>query len=768
MTNNTDDKKPAAGSGGNTFKSPTTEHGGDECIAQPPPINRGTVAPIPENSTPVSIPDNANSIAASSQHTDAALAGNNNDDDGSIGSIGSIDSDERTIVRPGVMFIPGPNYTGTSDQEGIINNNNVVDDEETPADPESEIQCHVPSAYLVEEDDMEIALAEEIKPFFQRKEGQVTIVIVGGLLASLVILLGVLLPRQGDATDLNAEEQISEVPSMAPSFDPRPTLDIVRDRGVVNCGIEDARQEGDVNLGQFCIDICRGLAAVIFGDPTKINQVIVGADDRYEKLIGREVDVLLAGDTFTLEKMIREPTTGEPLGFGYPYYSAAVVYLGLETYVKCANDQKRYDECKDLSICAVDTPEIRSLITSFFPASLITFGPFPLMEMSLKNETCNVLVSDTYRIYGSKAGLQGDLTNGTYIMSDYYISRNLLSSVVRVDDGEWYDLVEGSRMAAFRATQIGIGKESQCPANSANSEVSFYNSPQCVGNFVEVFQESLSQIVLSLGPSAKLPVIDAPNFGSLVCDTCEDVLKYGKLKTISERGLLNCAVYLDPVNNLTRSSLATLVNIKFCEVLGVAIFQGKSDAVNITYIDELDVSAFPQEFDVVAGAAWEDRVGFNTSNLGTMDVGLPYFVHDKHRYNGTVYDGVGWSISYAHDKGDGDFGFLATAVITATIYAQRQGITRATYFDMPMIHLLGDSLTFMLRDVIMYAGNYDDIINEAINFSDGATEVGWNKVVQNYDVAAKIPVYYCDYTGNCPPCQWFDEAGGYCISVGPY
>ena len=175
--------------------------------------------------------------------------------------------------------------------------------------------------------------------------------------------------------------------------------------------------------------------------------------------------------------------------------------------------------------------------------------------------------------------------------------------------------------------------------------------------------------MLSLGPSAKLPVIDAPNFGSLECDTCEDVLKYGMLKTINEWRLLNCAVYLDPVHNLTRSSLATLVNVKFCEMLAVAIFHGKSDAVNITYIDEMDFLAFPQEFDVVAGVSWEDRVGFNTSNLGTMDSGLPYFVHDKHRYNGTVYDGVGWSISYAHDKTEYNLVFLATNVITATIYA---------------------------------------------------------------------------------------------------
>mmetsp|Transcript_33585 Transcript_33585/g.81202 ORF Transcript_33585/g.81202 Transcript_33585/m.81202 type:complete len:838 (+) Transcript_33585:85-2598(+) len=650
--------------------------------------------------------------------------------------------------------------------------------EDPTAGEDDNIPHHVPSAYLVTEEDdksVEIVQAEQVLPFFQRKEGQLTIVIVGGLLSALTLLLGGLLTRDNSASgsDVAQQELSSDVPSVAPSFDPRPTLAIVRDRGVVNCGVEDTSQdqEGGVNLGRFNIDSCRAISASVFGNPDKINLVIVGTYDRYERLVGREVDVLLAGDSYTVETAIREPTTGEPLGFGFPYYDAAVVYLGSETFVKCANDQKRYDECEQLSICAVDTPEIRSLITSFFPVTFISFGPFAEAEMSLKNETCNVLVADTYRIYGSNSGLQDDITEGKYVISDYHISRNLFSSVVRFDDGEWYDVVEASRMAAIRATQLGIRRnELQCPVNSTDDEIelSFVNAPLCVGNALEVFQEHLGQTVLSFnGPlGAYLSVIDAPNFGSLECENCEDVLNSGRLRTISERGYLNCAVYLDPLHNLTRSSLATLVNVKYCEIMAVAIFQGNADAVNITYIDEIDVSAaFPREFDYIAGASWEERVGFDTSNLGTMSSNLPYFFHDKLQYNGKVYDGLGLAISYTHDDADHSLSFLATVVSTATIYAQRKQISRATYFDMPLIHLLGDSLAFMLRDIVMYAGNYDDVINEALVLSDGSTEVGWNTVIQNVNMAPTTPVFYCDYTGNCPPCQWF---GNVCVSLGPY
>ena len=96
----------------------------------------------------------------------------------------------------------------------------------------------------------------------------------------------------------------------------------------------------------------------------------------------------------------------------------------------------------------MDTPEIKSVVLATFPASFARFGLFPEMESSLKNGTCNVLVSDTYRIYGSKAGLQDDVASGKYIMSDTSISRNLLSSVVRLDDHQWFDIVEGSKGAS--------------------------------------------------------------------------------------------------------------------------------------------------------------------------------------------------------------------------------------------------------------------------------------------------------------------------------
>ena len=270
-----------------------------------------------DNSNLTSI-DNTNTNTT--QLTDEQIAANQNNE--SLHTLFATAESYRTL--PGAFRVEGPGSGGNSNATTSNNSptRGTIEEEEKQGsdigvqEPEIEAAdeevCHVPSAYLVEEGEdedgtMEVAQAEKVKPYVQRKEGQLTIAIVGGLLACLAILLGIFLSR-GEKNDDEISElvELTDRPTPSPTFDPRPTLAIVRDRGVVNCGIEDVNREGGVNLGEYNIDQCRALAATIFKDPTKMNLVTVGADDRYERLLNREVDVLYAGDTFTLEKSIRE------------------------------------------------------------------------------------------------------------------------------------------------------------------------------------------------------------------------------------------------------------------------------------------------------------------------------------------------------------------------------------------------------------------------------------------------------------------------------
>ena len=213
-----------------------------------------------DNSNLTSI-DNTNTNTT--QLTDEQIAANQNNE--SLHTLFATAESFRTL--PGAFRVEGPGSAGNS---GATTSNNsptrgaIEEEEEQSSDigiQEPEIEaadeevCHVPSAYLVEEGDdeegtMEVAQAEKVKPYVQRKEGQLTIAIVGGLLACLAILLGIFLSR-GDKNDETSElVELTDRPTPSPTFDPRPTLAIVRDRGVVNCGIEDVNREGGVNLGE--------------------------------------------------------------------------------------------------------------------------------------------------------------------------------------------------------------------------------------------------------------------------------------------------------------------------------------------------------------------------------------------------------------------------------------------------------------------------------------------------------------------------------------
>jgi len=382
----------------------------------------------------------------------------------------------------------------------------------------------------------------------------------------------------------------------------------------------------------------------------------------------------------------------------------------------------------------MDTPEIRSVITSFFPESFVTFGKFPTVAASLLNGTCNVLMSDDYHIYGCSSLLE-NLSNETYTLSGFYYYRNLLTSVVRVDDNQWFDLVEGSKSAVVRATQIGLSQNpSSCSVSTKiYDDVSFFNAPSCVGNLAEVQERSFGPDIYGYS-NAYTPMIDAPNFGSLKCDEgCENALESGTLKRIKERGQLNCAVFLSSIPNLTTSSLPILISEKYCRAVAVATFQGDATAVNISYIQELDYSNLPEDIDVIAGVIWEDVVGWNPKGAGQILVSLPYWWYEMYSYNGNLYYGVGKGLSLATDGTDWTFLNFIDIVTAAFVYASREGITNKNFFEMPLNHLFGDALTFMLRDVISYAGNYDDIVNEAMARSDGVAGRGWNTVIQNYN-----------------------------------
>ncbi|WP_017301085.1 transporter substrate-binding domain-containing protein [Nodosilinea nodulosa] len=117
-------------------------------------------------------------------------------------------------------------------------------------------------------------------------------------------------------------------------------LDTIRDRGHLVVGVrEDWRplsfRDRDGNLVGLEIDIARGLAAAIFGDPSAVEFTVVANTDRLPAVLEDRVDVAIAGVTLTAGRQ-------RLVSFSPPYYlDGAAVLVHDPRYRRLEDLQQR-------------------------------------------------------------------------------------------------------------------------------------------------------------------------------------------------------------------------------------------------------------------------------------------------------------------------------------------------------------------------------------------------------------------------------------------
>jgi len=85
------------------------------------------------------------------------------------------------------------------------------------------------------------------------------------------------------------------------------TLKTVKDRGMVSCGVSEGLAGFSIpddkgNWTGLDVDVCRALAAAIFGDPTKVKFLPLNAKNRFTALQSGEIDLLSRNSTWTLSR----------------------------------------------------------------------------------------------------------------------------------------------------------------------------------------------------------------------------------------------------------------------------------------------------------------------------------------------------------------------------------------------------------------------------------------------------------------------------------
>lgn len=233
------------------------------------------------------------------------------------------------------------------------------------------------------------------------------------------------------------------------------TLDDVKARGVLNCGTNvgltgfGAPDANGAYQG-FDVDICKAVAAAIFGDQTKVKYVPTTGETRFTALASGEVDVLVRNSTWTF-------TRDTDLKFDFV---AVNYYDGQGFMVKKDLGVSSAKELDGATVCIQTGTTTELNLADYFKANNIKYTPVTVADDTegLRNfvaGSCDAYTTDASGLAASRATLPNP---DDYIILPEIISKEPLGPVVRHGDNQWGDIVRWTYYALVEAEEKGITK----------------------------------------------------------------------------------------------------------------------------------------------------------------------------------------------------------------------------------------------------------------------------------------------------------------------
>ncbi len=289
-----------------------------------------------------------------------------------------------------------------------------------------------------------------------------------------------------------------------------PTLDAVKAKGFVQCGVTTGLPgfSGADDKGVWSgidVDMCRGVAAAVFGDASKVKYTPLTAKERFTALQSGEIDMLARNTTWTLT---RDTSLG--LNFtGVNYYDGQGFLVAKDLGVKSASEMDGASFC----IQAGTTTELN--LADYFRANNMSYTPitFDTSDQTAKAfeaGRCDALTSDQSQLYALRITLKDP---SMAMVLPEVISKEPLGPVVRQGDDEWFNIVKWTLFAMLNAEELGVTsanadsmKKSEDPNIRRLLGVSgvkgewmglpddwSFNVIKHVGNYSEVFERNVGK-----------------------------------------------------------------------------------------------------------------------------------------------------------------------------------------------------------------------------------------------------------------------------------
>jgi len=234
-----------------------------------------------------------------------------------------------------------------------------------------------------------------------------------------------------------------------------PRLDAVKARGQLVCGVNTglagfALADSTGRWTGIDVDLCRAIAASMFGDPEKVRYVPLNTQQRFTALQTGEVDILSRNTTWTLTR-----DTQQGLNFaGTLYYDGQGFMVAKKLGVKSAR------ELDGAAVCVQPGTTTELNLADYFRANNMKFKPVVIENLQEVNAAffagrCDVLTTDAS---GLAAILSKDAPNkgADHVILPELISKEPLGPAVAQGDEQWIDIVRWTIFALLEADEYSI------------------------------------------------------------------------------------------------------------------------------------------------------------------------------------------------------------------------------------------------------------------------------------------------------------------------
>lgn len=275
-------------------------------------------------------------------------------------------------------------------------------------------------------------------------------------------------------------------------------LDIVRDRGQLICGVDGGIPGFSFvdETGTFSgldVDVCRAVAAAVFGDPEAVEYRRLDSTERFTALAGGEVDMLSRNTTWTLSR-------DTSLGLAF---APTTFFDGQGMMVRADSGISDLSDFEGQAVCVETgtttelnlTDQMRQLGVNFEP---VVFQDADAAYAAYDEGRCEGMTSDKSQLIARRSTLSNP---DEHVLLDVTMSKEPLGPVTIDNDSAWFDVVQWTTFGLMQAEEFGITSENIGTFDGTDSPdiARFLGQEGSLGSDMGLPNDFMAQVISQVG-----------------------------------------------------------------------------------------------------------------------------------------------------------------------------------------------------------------------------------------------------------------------------